>query len=752
MSEEKRIDLSRFREKFIAEAKVRLSRMNEGLVRLEKNPGDARLEGDVLLEAHTLKGAGQMLGFSGISELALRFEEALARRRDKAILPGKELADSLFLALDTLSRLVDSLSQPQREAIDVQPVIDRLRRAQVPAQAPAGDPPPPPQAAEAPAGPPSAASPPAAEPPHVPGGAELGTGTLVEPERLDAISNHLTAAIAHQLRQADLRSQGDKLEKPFRRVVADLFAMVQDGINRGEVAPALENRVAPLLEAGKSMFHDVFARLSEVRRRDIVVSETLAQNLEDMRSEIISIRMIPLSSLFDSLRSMAVRLARDLGKDVEILIRGGKTEIDRKVAEALAEPLSHIVRNAIVHGVEPPGTRERGGKPSKGRVSITATPKKGRVVIEVEDDGRGIDTQEIREAAIRQGMVSEKAARRLDDRELSAFLFRRGFSTGNPAAGPQGRGVGLDAVRATAERFNGTADLSSNPGKGTRVVMELPFSMAVSRVLLFLSGEQYFAIPLMHSEGIRRFTDRDILTMEGRKSLRVDGAPVPLVWLNRLLGLPDVPWASDGYMAVMVRHSQQRMALVVDRVEGESEVVVRDLGKYLGKVRLFMGSTILGTGDVALLLDVYDLMSAVRMHAETVPEGVGEGNLPAGEKVVLVVEGSPSVRETQRRVLASAGYRVETVAGGKAALELLSGGRIHVVVAGARMPGMDGFDLLSHARRSEHARETRFILVAPAGDGAVAARAMAAGAHAFVTREDFTPGRLAAMIDRIAAS
>ena len=446
---------------------------------------------------------------------------------------------------------------------------------------------------------------------------------------------------------------------------------------------------------------------------------------------------------------MAGALARELGKDVEVLVRGGKTEIDRKVAEALAEPLTHILRNAVDHGIEPPAERERAGKPRKGRIVITATPKKGRVVLEVEDDGRGIDPNEVREAAIRKGMISEKAAWRLDDRELIDFVFRTGFSTAKTMTGISGRGIGMDVVHATAERFNGTSEVHSNPGKGTRVVMELPFSMAVSRVLLFLSGDQYFALPIMHADGIHAFADRDVVTVEGRKSLRLGETPVPLVWLNRLLGLPDARGPGDRYLAVMVRQSGKRIALVIDRVEGECEVVVRDLGKYLGKVPLFMGSTILGTGEVALLLDVYDLVTAVRLHAETSPEGVGEGGRPGIDADILVVDDSLLVREMQQRILFSSGYRVETASGGKAALERLSRKRYHVVVAGARMAGMDGIQLLAEARKTDYTRDLPFILVASKEHREDLVRARAAGAKGCVTREEFTPDRMAAMIGSI---
>ena len=747
MDEEKKIDLSQFREKFAREAKARLGRLNGGLVYLGKNPGDGKLEGDILREAHTLKGAARMLGFSKISELTQRFEEALTLRRDKAIVANQDLTDALFVTLDTLSRLVEALSQPPRDPIDVESVLDRLKLAQVYVEAPVAREVPAPAIAAPPAPAPMTGSP-ASVSPHS-GYADLGTGTRVDPARFESISNLLTNAVAHHQRELELRERLSELGFFYRRTAAALLAAVQDGIAQGEFSPAFARRVAPFVEEGKSAFQEVGTQRSELKRRESVVAAALSQNLEDIRSEIMAIRMVPLSPLFDSFHPMAGALARELGNDVEVLVRGGKTEIDRKVAEALAEPLTHILRNAVDHGIEAPAERERAGKPRKGRIVITATPKKGRVVLEVEDDGRGIDPNEVREAAIRKGMISEKAAWRLDDRELADLVFRTGFSTVKTMNGISGLGIGMDVVRATAERFNGTSEVHSNPGKGTRVVMELPFSMAVSRVLLFLSGDQYFALPLMHADGVHAFADRDVVTVEGRKSLRLGETPVPLVWLSRLLGLPDARGPGDRYLAVMVRQSGKRIALVIDRVEGECEVVVRDLGKYLGKVPLFMGSTILGTGEVALLLDVYDLVTAVRLRPETSPEGVGEGGRPLVDADILVVDDSLLVREMQQRILFSSGYRVETASGGKAALERLSHKRYQVVVVGARMAGMDGIQLLAEARKTDYTRDLPFILVASKEHREDLVRARAAGAKGCVTREEFTPDRMAAMIGSI---
>ena len=747
MGDEKKIDLSQVREKFAREAKARLGRLNGGLVYLGKNPGDGKLEGDILREAHTLKGAARMLGFSKISELSQRFEEALTRRRDKVILANQDLTDALFVAIDTLSRLVDALSQPPREPIDVESVLDRLKLAQVYVEAPVEGEALAPTIAAPPVPAQMTGSPASVSPRS--GYAELGTGTWVDPSRLELISNLLTNAVAHHQRELELRERLSELGFFYRRTAAALLAAVQDGLAQGEFSPVFARRVAPFVEEGKSAFQEVGTQRSELKQRESVVAMALSQNLEELRSEVMAIRTVQLLPLFDSFHPMAGALARELEKDVEVLVRGGKTEIDRKVAEALAEPLTHLLRNAVDHGIEAPAERERAGKPRKGRIVITATPMKGRVVLEVEDDGRGIDPNEVRDAAIRKGLISEKAAWRLDDRELIDFVFRSGFSTAKTMTGISGLGIGMDVVRATAERFNGNSEIHSTPGKGTRVVMELPFSMAVSRVLLFLSGDQYFALPIMHADGVHPFTDRDVVTVEGRKSLRLGETPVPLVWLNRLLGLPDTRGPGGQYLAVMVRQSGKRIALVIDQVEGECEVVVRDLGKYLGKVPLYMGSTILGSGDVALLLDVYDLVIAVRHNPETSPGGVGEGVRPGIDADILVVDGSLLVREMQQRILVSSGFRVETASGGKAALERLSRKRYHVVVAGARMAGMDGIQLLAEARKTDFTRDLPFILVASKEHEEDLVRARAAGAKGCVTREEFTPDRMATMIGGI---
>jgi chemotaxis protein histidine kinase CheA/CheY-like chemotaxis protein len=757
---DRRIDLSQFREKFVAEARDRIARINGAMVHLENDPGNEQLGAEVLREAHTLKGAAKMMGFAKISTLTHQFEEALSRRQEHKVESSRELADALFQTLDAISRLVSSLADSDRDAIDVEGVVDRLGAAQVPVEGaekpvpaertqPSPAPSPAPKAREAEPIPPFPEPAPAASradrPPGIPDTAQ--GGIRVEPEKLETLSNLVTNAIGHHLRQAELQERITEIGRRYRRTAAQFHAAVREAAGQGLLPESLLSRIAPMLSGDQGGLREIDGMLADLHRSEDELAGAMANTLEDLRTDLLSVRMVPLSPIFESFQRSVRDLARELGKDVELVVRGGKTEIDRKVADSIGEPLVHLIRNAIDHGIEPPAARAEGGKPAKGRITVSATPKKGRVVIEVEDDGRGIDPQEVRETAILKGMVAEKAAYRLDDRELLSFIFRSGFSTSKKMTDISGRGIGMDVVRTVAEKFNGTVEVFSTPGKGTRVVLELPLSMAVSRILLFEVADQYFGLPIVYSEGVVRILESEIRTVEGKRTFRHGDEAVPVVWLSSLLGL-ERPAASPAYLAVMVHHSQRRMAFVVDRVEGECEVVVRDLGKFLGKIQLFMGSTLLGTGEVALLLDVYDIMAAVKMRPEGAPPETGAGGARR-KRSVLVVDDSLLSREMQARVLEAAGFAVETASGAQAAIGRLAKEPFDLVLAEAHMEGGDGIEMVARIRKEGPRKDVPVVLLLSRDRAADRLQAVAAGAQECVEKESFAAETIVPLVERL---
>lgn len=733
-----KIDLTSFREKFVSEAGDRISRMNNLLVHLEKNPGHLRTEKDLLREAHTLKGAANMMGLPKISELSHRFEGALSGRKDKGAALDREMSDALFLTLDVLSRLVEEVTQPPPEPVDIDEALMRLGGASASPGHSASP--------ARPVAPPTTG--PRREDALLPDSwSESGRTIRVEPERLEQMANLLTGIVGRQLRQGELREKIGGLGRRSRLLSDEIAISVENAIAKGMVSTEFASEIAPVLEKGKRAFREIGTEMSELRRREEEETTALSQELEDLRSGMLAIHMVPLAPLFESFHRLVRDLSHQKGKEADLVVRGGKTEIDRKVAEALTDSLIHLIRNAIDHGIESPEVRRERKKPARGKIILSAIPKKGRVVIELEDDGQGVDLHLIRETAIRMGLVTEKAAYRLDDREILSFLFRQGFTTTSTTTDVSGRGIGMDIVHATAERFNGTVDIVTIPGKGTRVALELPFSMALSRVLLFRVGPQQFGIPVMHSEGIVRFSARDVTIVEGKRTLRIGDSPVPVVDLSVLLDMGGRSLGGGDSLAILVRHSQRKIALVIDRMEGEEDVVVRNLGSYIGKVPLFMGSTVLGTGEIALLLDVHDLVSAIRLKPEaSAPDPKGRGGK---SREILVVEQSLPSREMQQRILASAGHRVETAQDGRTALGILSRHRFDLVVASSRIAESDGGEFFSRIRSSPRLATLPVILVVSGKEPDVQEHALSSGAQACVEDENFCMETLEPILGRL---
>jgi len=734
----KKIDLTPFREKFVAEAKDRISRMNNLLVHLERNPGHVRVEKDLLREAHTLKGAANMMGLPKISELSHRFEGALSGRNEKEAAIERELSDALFSTLDVLSRLVESVGQEEPESVDIAETLECFKVAAASTKH----------------------SPlPARQTGHPPADlrrkedlptdswSDPGRTIRVEAEKLEQMANLLTGIVGRQLREEEIRGKIGALGREYRDLSAEIAMCVENAIARGGVSPEFASEIMPVIEKGKKAFREVEARMSDLRRREEEETTAQAQELEDLRSGLLATHMIPLSPLFEMFHRLVRDLSQQEGKEVDLIVRGGKTEIDRKVAEAITDPMMHLVRNAVDHGIELPEVRKERKKPPRGTIILSATPKKGKVVIEVEDDGQGVDLALIREIAVRKGFVTEKAAYRLDDKELLSFLFRQGFSTAGTMTDVSGRGIGMDIVQATAEKFHGTVDIVSAPGKGTRVILELPFSMALSRVLLFRVGPQQFGIPVMHSEGIIRFTDRDINTVEGKRTLRFDETPVPVVDLSHLLDMGGRPTRRGESLAILVRHSQRKIALLIDGVEGEEDVVVRNLGSYLGKVPMFMGSTVLGSGEVTLLLDVHDLVSVMRLKPEASTPATGGRDRKSRE--ILVVENSLLSREIQQRILASAEHHVETAQDARTALDMLQQRRFDLVVASSRIAESNGGAFLSGIRSSPRLKDLPVILVVSGKEPGVREHALSCGAQECVEDENFCIETLRPILGRL---
>ncbi|MEK4513341.1 chemotaxis protein CheA [Paenibacillus sp. FSL K6-2524] len=339
------------------------------------------------------------------------------------------------------------------------------------------------------------------------------------------------------------------------------------------------------------------------------ISDHLARIISDLQESVMKARMLPIEQLFNRFPRMIRDLSRDLGKDIELVIGGKDTELDRTLIEEIADPLIHLIRNAIDHGIELPQQRELSGKQRKGTLQIRAAHEDNQVVIYVEDDGAGINPERMRQSALSKGIISAEEAMLLSDREAVHLIFRPGFSTASSVSDISGRGVGMDIVRSNIENLNGLIDIETRWGHGTCFKIKLPLTLAIIIGLLVKLNDQTFIIPMSNIAEIVRITQGDIQTIRGQSVILLRDEIIPMVWLHDQFNLPRGEQKKDHIQLVIVGSAEKRLALAVDELIGNQEIVIKSLGSYVGKVDGIAGSTILGNGKVALIIEVSGIIN-----------------------------------------------------------------------------------------------------------------------------------------------
>ncbi|HEU5416670.1 MAG TPA: response regulator [Streptosporangiaceae bacterium] len=453
------------------------------------------------------------------------------------------------------------------------------------------------------------------------------------------------------------------------------------------------------------------------------------QLLGELKESAARMRTLPVSAITGPLPRAVRDLARGAGKEVEFTVTGADTELDRAILESLAEPLTHLLRNAITHGIEPPAERQRAGKPAAGRLELRAVPQGSLVAISVTDDGRGIGTA--------------TAAHAQAEGSLTDVLTRPGYSTADEVTDLAGRGVGLDAVQAYARSAGGTLEVRSEPGCGLAATLVLPLALAQLEVMLLERGPDVYGIPIAAVEEVVRVTATR--SLQGRPAVAVRGHPVPVADVAMTLGLPAPP-LPDHPPAVIVSAAGRRAAAQCDRLIGGEEVLVKPLGPLL-RADGCLGATILGDGRIALLLEP----GLLTRGAVAPPAGPAAGSARPGPakaaSTILVVEDSFTVRELQRSIFEAAGYPVVTARDGREALDALHRDpQIAAVVSDLEMPGLDGLDLTRAVRADARRSELPVIIVTARGTEEARQEGMAAGASAFMAKGRFDQQELLATV------
>jgi two-component system chemotaxis sensor kinase CheA len=452
--------------------------------------------------------------------------------------------------------------------------------------------------------------------------------------------------------------------------------------------------------------------------------------LDELKDTAVGMRTLPLSTITGRMPRALRDLAAMEGKDVELVVVGAETELDRVILESLADPLIHVLRNAVGHGIESPEERKLAKKPPRGRVELRAEPRGSLVEIVISDDGRGVSAETLEEAR-REGSLAD-------------VLTRPGFSTADEVTDLSGRGVGLDAVKSYVRSFGGSLDVRSEPGKGTDVILLVPLALALLEVLLFERGGSVFGLPLGTVEEVVSVTNT--LTLEGRAAIELRGRPLPLFDLAELVGSAAPPLRENA-PAFVVSGGGRRVVAACDALLGQEEVVVKPLGPLLADVEGYLGAAILGDGRISLLLEPAILTRGPRGgHVRTAPAPASSAVVPK----VLVVEDSFTVRELQRSILEAAGYRVATARDGRDALETLQRDpEIELVVTDLEMPELDGLDLTRAIRADATRSALPVVIVTSRASDEDRQRGVEAGADAYMAKGGFDQQALLETVERL---
>jgi two-component system chemotaxis sensor kinase CheA len=777
---------------FKVETEEHLTKLDKGLVELEKQPNNVNLASDLNREVHTLKGAARVFGFTEIQDIAHRIEDIFEEVAGKRAVFSSFMAESIFKGLDAIRAILDKIVQGKEIDVDASEICrdlegclsgtqgirpqKKLERGQEKAEEEAE-----PQKSEIQTGG-------KREPEHE-------TEAKIVPEtqerveqkeecegekKQDKVVDHMSEPVT-PFRLAPME---EYIRVPLSRVDKLLYLVGEVLINKMKVSAITtqakslsklskdaQKSISSLSEAMKKesssqarevtkLLGQCDAQMQRLRENNVKLydhASTLAFHLEpiidELQANMKKIRMLPLSAIFDGFPRMVRDIATQQGKEINLQISGEETELDKKVLDGIKPSLIHILRNCIDHGIEEPEVRTALGKQRVGTIKVSALHEADNVVITVEDDGRGMDIDQIKQTALKKQLATNDDLERMTDKEILNIVFMNGYSTSPVVTDVSGRGIGLDIVRRDITNLKGRVTLTTQKNGGSKFTLVLPLTIAIIQVLLVEVQGMIFALPMLPiTESVKVKMD-DVSTIEGRMAISLRGHTVPLVALNEVLELPPVQEEkkkTDGETMVVIAASlDSRIGFVVDRIVGEEEVFIKSLGKHLGKVKNVSGAIIMPTGEVVIVLDMADLIAHSALSLPEMTGKKGAPELKRKEKRILVVEDAFSTRELEKTILETRGYLVDTAVDGLDALDRITGTHYDLIVSDIEMPRMDGFELCKTLKKKEGYADIPFVMVTALQKEEDKRRGIEVGAAAYIVKSAFEQTGLLDTIERL---
>ena len=784
---------------FQPEAEEHLQIVSDCLISLEGNNNPEEIN-KLFRAIHTVKGSAAQVGLKRLGGIAHRVEDLIGRLRDGEIEPSPAVVD---LCLESVDVLKKTLHKQWTDETDMRTSVDSLlgriaefapmdqeeaEASTETSSAPEGE------TEETLAAPQKQTS--AKTPAKQAGAAGSNTKSVrIALERLDRMMNTVGELVINRTRMVGRVAELEKLVETLSFSKERLQGKVGEFQEKyeynklasvrpaGPWSPAQAPQTLKSAAAGDTSFWSDFSELEMDRYDDVnILSRSMAEISADvnevlsqlegfigrvegdideftklahhLQDEFTAARMVPIGTLYSRLTRAVRDAGKSAGKKVDLDLSGSETELDNNIIQQISDPLVHLVRNSVAHGIENSEARVAAGKSDTGKVSLRAYHRGNHIYIEVEDDGRGIDYERVKQSAIERGLVSPETADRLTERDLREMLFHPGFSTAPVKTELAGRGVGLDVVRANLNLLNGEIDIQSKAGEGTKFTLKVPLTLIISPALFVRCGTSNYALPLAVVEEIRRIRADEIEDVGGKLLTKVRDVVTEVVRLDTYLGLPPLEPVNGYFRMVVANAGNRQIGLVVEEVVGKDEIVIKNLGEYLRRVKLFPGTTIAPDGSLILLIDLNRMIatepnerraiqanaSAARIFAPG-SAAVARGTIPVDaidrvqqERVIVVADDSISVRKFVGRMLEKNGYRVILAADGLDAAELVSQHGCHLVITDLEMPRMTGYELMSQLRQSPATRRIPVMVVTSRAGAKHRDRALKEGASAFLTK------------------
>ena len=732
-------------ELFSLEAEAQTQVLNAGLLALERNPTQADQLESCMRAAHSLKGAARIVGVDAGVSVAHVMEDCLVSAQEGRLLLRPEHIDALLQGTDLLMRIATPNNAPAPEDIEAYvalmgALLDPAAAAAVPVSAPAA-----PLMAELQLEPPLAwleEPAPVVEPlPEAPKKTrrttENGERVLrVTAERLNSLLDLSSKSLVETLR---LKPHLATMQRLKRMQNNGLRALENLNVHLKEHALSLEAQEA--LEDARRLLAESQQLLVEKNAELDEFVWQASQRAQVLYDTALACRMRPFADVLSGQVRMVRDLGRSLGKQVRLEIEGEKTQVDRDVLEKLEAPLTHLLRNAVDHGIETPEQRLLAGKPAEGLIRLRASHQAGLLVLELSDDGNGVDLEKVRSSIIERQLSPAQTAAQLSEEELLTFLFLPGFSLRDTVTEVSGRGVGLDAVQHMVRQLRGAVVLEQAAGEGSRFHLEVPLTLSVVRSLVVEVGGEAYAFPLAHIERMCDLEAADIVQVEGRQHFWYEGRHVGLVAASQLLQRPVNQGHQPTLKVVVIRERDTIYGVAVERFIGERTLVVLPLDERLGKVQDISAGALLDDGSVVLIVDVEDMLRSVDKLLNTGRlERIarhGDQAVEVARKRILVVDDSLTVRELQRKLLLNRGYDVAVAVDGMDGWNALRSEDFDLLITDIDMPRMDGIELVTLLRRDNRLQSLPVMVVSYKDREEDRRRGLDAGADYYLAKASF---------------